>query len=122
MKTNSNTENLEILPNVSSETILVSSQTEKELKRGNPLKSANVWGALHKIWIGGSLVILALGFATLGILSLTNSYQQAEINGMSNTLLMLSSTISMLFSATFLVIAYLYWNRPRAQRRPEVAK
>jgi len=117
MRTNSNTENLELYPDVS-----LMTRTGKGPKRGNPSKWTNIWRALHEIWIGGNLVILAFGFATLGILSLTNKYHQAESNGTSNTLVMLSSTISMLFSAAFLVIACLYWNRPKVQRRPEVAK
>jgi hypothetical protein len=113
MKTNSITDNLELFPDVSLVASVVSSRTQKGSKWGKPSRPIFVWRNLREIWIGGNLVILALGFATLGILSLTSRHYEGEINGMSNTLVMLSSTISMLFSAAFLVVAWLYWNRPR---------
>jgi hypothetical protein len=70
----------------------------------------NISTNLPRVWIGGSLVIQGFGFAALGILSLVS---EGEINRMSNTFVIISSAISMLVSATFLVIAFFYWTRPR---------
>lgn len=113
MKTNLNAKNLELSPDVSLVASVVPAPSEKGFRNGSACQPINVWRNLREIWIGGNLVVLALGFATLGILSLTSRHYEGEINGMSNPLVVLSSTISMLFSAAFLVVACLYWNRPR---------
>lgn len=113
MKTNLNTENLDLSPDGSLVTGLVSARSENRCQNGDLAKPNNVWRNLRKIWIGGNLVLLALGFATLGILSLASRHYEGEINGISDPFILLSSTISILFSAGFLVVACLYWNRPR---------
>jgi hypothetical protein len=112
MKTNLNIEDSELLPDDSLVAGLAS-RAETGFKRGNLSKPNVVWRNLHEIWIGGNLVVLALGFATLGILSLTSKHYEGEINGASNTLVIISSTISILLSAAFLVVACLFWKRPR---------
>jgi hypothetical protein len=113
MKTDLNTENLELFPDVSLVGGFVSSRAKKGFKRGKFSKPNNVWRNFQEIWIGGNLVLLALGFATLGILSLTSRHYEGEVNLVSDTFVMLSSIISILLSAAFLVVACLYWNRPR---------
>ena len=77
----------------------------------NHAVTQNKW--LEKTSTSLSMVILAVGFTTLGLVSFTTKYQEGVANGLpsENALSMIGSAISILIGATFLVAAYLYWNR-----------
>ena len=74
----------------------------------NHAAAQNNW--LEKTSTSISMVILALGFATLGLVSFTTKYQEGVANGLpfENAFSMISGTISILIGTTFLVVAYLY--------------
>jgi len=59
-----------------------------------------------------SIAILALGFASLGLLSLINKYQACGANGLSleAAYSIIGSTTSILLGGIFLVAGSLYWN------------
>ena len=68
---------------------------------------------LEKTSTSISMVILALGFTVLGLVSCTAKYQEDVANGLpfENALSMIGGAISILIGATFLVAAYFYWSR-----------
>ena len=77
----------------------------------NHAVAQNKW--LEKTSTSISMVILALGFAALGLVSFTTKHQGGVTNGLpfENAFAMIGGTISILIGATFLVAAYLYWSR-----------
>jgi hypothetical protein len=75
--------------------------------------------SLQRISTGISLLVLALGFSSLGILSFIGTYQDSAVYGFSfpDTYSLLGSTISMIAGATSLLGAFLYWTaRSRLMR------
>ena len=81
----------------------------------NHAVAQNKW--LEKISTSISMVILALGFATLGLVSFTTKHQGGVTNGLpfENAFPMIGSIISILIGATFLIAAYFYWSRYEKQ-------
>jgi hypothetical protein len=77
----------------------------------NHAVAQNKW--LERTSTSISMVILALGFATLGLVSFRTKYQEGATNGLpfENAFSMIGSAISILIGATFLVAAYFYWSR-----------
>jgi hypothetical protein len=75
------------------------------------LVAHNKW--LEKICTSASLVILALGFALIGLVSFTTEHKGDVINGLpfENALFVVNSTISILIAATFSAAAFFYWRR-----------
>lgn len=76
---------------------------------------------LNKILTSGSLIILALGFAALGLLSF-NNYHAAEVANISSdhVLSTIGSLSSILVGVIFLVAVCLYWSRyARILRSPD---
>lgn len=71
----------------------------------------NKW--LEKTSTSLSMVILALGFGTLGLVSFTTKFPEGVANSLpfENALSMIGSAVSILIGATFLVAAYFYWTR-----------
>jgi hypothetical protein len=67
-----------------------------------------------------SMVILGLGFATLGLVSFTAKHQGSVTDGLpfENAFSMIGSTISMPIGATFLIAAYFYWSRYSREEPP----
>jgi uncharacterized membrane protein YidH (DUF202 family) len=81
----------------------------------NHAAAQNNW--LEKTSTSISMVILGLGFATIGLVSFTTRLQGDVINGrpFENAFSMIGSTISILIGATFLIAAYFYWSRYEKQ-------
>jgi hypothetical protein len=77
----------------------------------NRAVAQNKW--LVKTSTSISMVILGLGFATLGLVCFTTKFEGGVTNGLpfENAFSMIGSTISILIGATFLIAAYFYWSR-----------
>jgi hypothetical protein len=67
---------------------------------------------LQSISTGMSLLVLALGFSSLGILSFIGTYQDSAVYGFSfpDTYSLVGSAISMIAGVTSLLGAFLYWS------------
>jgi hypothetical protein len=70
---------------------------------------------LKRIAAGVSLLMLALGFALLGILSFLNRARGAT--GMEENCCLAGSAVSVVAGAIFLAAAWIYWRR-RAEESP----
>ena len=68
--------------------------------------------SLQRISTGISLLILALGFSSLGILVFIGTYQDSAVYGLSfpDTYSLAGSTISIFAGAISLLGALLYWS------------
>jgi hypothetical protein len=77
----------------------------------NRAVTQNKW--LEKTSTSISMVILALGFGTLGLVSFRAKFQESVANGLpfENAFSMIGSAVSILIGATFLVAACFYWTR-----------
>jgi uncharacterized membrane protein len=77
----------------------------------NHAAAQNKW--LEKISTGISLLVMALGFVIVGLVSFTTEHQGDVINRLpfANALFMIDGTGTILIGATFLVAAYIYWRR-----------
>ena len=69
--------------------------------------------SLQRISTGISLLILALGFSSLGILVFIGTYYDTAAYGLSfpDTYSLLGSTISIFAGATSLLGAFFYWSQ-----------
>lgn len=67
---------------------------------------------LQRISTGISLLVLALGFSSLGVLAFIGTYQDSAVYGFSfpDTYSLVGSTISIFAGATSLLGAFLYWS------------
>jgi uncharacterized membrane protein (DUF485 family) len=66
-----------------------------------------------RISAGASLLMLALGFSLLGILSFTKALQgdSAMASALGKSCVVAGSAVSLLAGAIFLFVACIYWSR-----------
>ena len=84
-----------------------------------PILAMKIPRHLDKLSTGAGLLVLAIGFASLGFLSITNRHLEDAENGLffDSTYTIVGSFLSILLGATFLAIAVLFTATLRRRNR-----